>query len=266
MERYPYSASNCKAAFQLNWSLTVFSDSGFSGIEKLAEQVSPLLENDGVRILEWRLKNQDVLQFFLSTKPDLPPTEIVRFLKARLQYASRNSQPIKFKRNYGIRSVGTANDKVLDHYIAIQPERHPMAQERVQAMFQEIQYHDSLVEISRPRTTSHGQYIYGLQVVVESQGDWNNVHKDSLNGYIHSIKNTCIRNEWLLSRIGILANHIHILVGPGATDSPENVALELLNELSKSETTIAQFKFSFYVGTFGPYNRAAIWNALRDCW
>jgi hypothetical protein len=68
--------------------------------------------------------------------------------------------------------------------------------------------------------------------------------------------------NWRLSRIGLLSNHIHILLSCNVTDSPESVALSLLNNLAYVRGMRPVFRFSYFVGTFGSYNRDAIRNRL----
>jgi REP element-mobilizing transposase RayT len=261
-ERF-YNSQNCNAAFQLNWSLSLFSKTGFHQADRFLDASIQTLETDGVRILQWRLQSPCQLQLFLSTRPNLAPSEIVRFTKARLQYQSRSFTPVSFQRNYHICSVGSANATVVDGYVAKQTLKHPMAQERVQQMFREIQYHNPSVQIELPRTNSYGQFIYGLHVVVESQDGWNEVRREVLCGYLCAIQRGAKDKNWLLSRIGILANHIHILLGANAMDSPEFASLYLLNLLAGSQGSKVLFRYSYFVGTIGRYDRGAIWNSFK---
>ena len=262
MDEPIYRPDECQAAYQLNWSVTLFASKDFGSLKSTLEDLQQTWEIDGIRVLEWRLTAPDVVQLFLSTKPSLAPCEIIRFLKGRWQYAARKSVPVAFKRNYCITSVGSANALVLDQYVDQQALKHRMAQERVQTMFEDLQYHNPDVDLELLQSNSYGRYIYSLQVVVETQDSWNDVRQRALTGYRHAIQKACVSNQWRLSRIAILANHIHVLVGPTVEASPESVALSILNCLAESQEQKALFKFSYYVGTFGPYNRNAIWNKL----
>jgi len=78
----------------------------------------------------------------------------------------------------------------------------------------------------------------------------------------HSIK-SCAKHNWRLSRIGLLSNHLHILVGPAVDDSPNEVALAFLNNMAYAQGMKPLFRFSFFAGTFGEYDRGAIWNAME---
>jgi len=83
-----------------------------------------------------------------------------------------------------------------------------------------------------------------------------------LAAYQRSIIAGCRRHDWLLSRIGLLSNHLHILLAAGIADSPQSVVLSLMNNLAYSQAMKAIWRFSYYAGTFGPYDRGAIWNSL----
>jgi len=262
MDEPIYRTDGCQSAYQLNWSLTLLAAKDFGFPKPILEDLQHTLELDGIRVLEWRLTAPDVVQLFLSTKPGLAPCEIIRFVKGRWQYTARKSVPVAFKRNYCITSVGSANAMVLDQYVDQQAIKHRMAQERVQTMFEDLQFQNPDIDLGLLQSTSYGRYIYSLQVVVETQDGWNDVRQSALTGYRQAIQQTCISNLWRLSRIAILANHIHMLVGPTVEASPESVALSFLNCLAESQKRKAIFKFSYYVGTFGPYNRNAIWNKL----
>ena len=51
---------------------------------------------------------------------------------------------------------------------------------------------------------------------------------------------------------------VHILLGCAVTESPESVALSLLNNLAFVQGMKPVYRFSYYVGTFGKYDRNSI--------
>ncbi len=61
-----------------------------------------------------------------------------------------------------------------------------------------------------------------------------------------------------LSRIGLLSNHLHILPGAAVTESPQSVALSLMNNIAYVSGMTAVLKFSYYAGTFGGYDCGAM--------
>lgn len=200
----------------------------------------------------------NVMQFFVSTQPRVSPSEIVRSVKGRWQYLLREQHPSAFRRNYRIDTVGEANAAVLDQYVARQNEKHPMADSRVQERLVALQFHDPAVDLSAIQTGNYGQFVNALQVVIETADGWNEIRPDVLTATRDMIVRSAERKNWRLSRIGLLSNHIHILLGASVTESPESIALSLLNNLASVHDMRPVFRFSYYVGTFGGYDRSAI--------
>ena len=170
----------------------------------------------------------------------------------------RSQHPSAFRRNYFIGSVGEANSATLNNYVARQTEKHPMADDRVTARLTALQFHDPAVSIAEERVGNYGKFVYGLQVVVENAGGWNEIRDEVLTASREMIVRASTAKGWRLERIGLLSNHIHVLFGCTVTESPEGVALSLLNNLAHSQGMSPAFRFSYYVGTVGRYDRNAI--------
>lgn len=66
------------------------------------------------------------------------------------------------------------------------------------------------------------------------------------------------KKGWYVSRIGLVSNHIHILLGAAVTESPQSVALSIMNNIAYVYEMTPILKFSFYVGTFGGYDRGVV--------
>ena len=259
-----YSAENTKAAYQLNWSVALFGSNEVPSSTDWLPQLKSATESDGVRILECHWPSSNVVQFLISTLPALSPSQIVRSVKGRLQYVIRDKNPKSFRRNYFIGSVGEVNSQVLDQYVEKQAGKHPMADPTVQSRNEVLQFHDSSVDLSSRRTGNYGQYVHSLQIVLENSDNWHEVREQVLVGSRNMILGCAAKKRWLLSRIGILSNHIHVLVGIGVNESPESAALSLLNNLSFAQGWKPVFRFSYYAGTFGGYDRDAIRRTVKE--
>jgi REP element-mobilizing transposase RayT len=253
-----YTADNTTPAFQLNWSVSLFARVALPPPCEWREQLAAATEADGVRILEFHGTQDNVGHFLVSTTPGIAPSQIVRSLKGRWQYLIRRRHPSAFRRNYFIGSVGEANCQVLDQYIAGQTSKHRMADRRVQNRFEALQFHDPTVDLGQTHTGNHGQFVYALQVVVENECGWNEVRESVLVESRDMIARAAAKKGWRLSRIGLLSNHVHVLLGAGVAESSESVALSLMNNLAYVQGMKPVLRFSYYVGTFGPYDRGAI--------
>jgi hypothetical protein len=62
----------------------------------------------------------------------------------------------------------------------------------------------------------------------------------------------------LLSRAAIVADHVHLALGCGIAVSPMEVALCYMNNLAYAMGMRPVFMFSYYVGTFGEYDRGVV--------
>jgi hypothetical protein len=253
-----YTPENTRAAYQLNWSLSLFGTSPLPEQETWSKELSSATERDGVRILSSTKRSANVVQFFLSTKPSTAPSEIVRTVKARLQYLIRHQISKAFRRNYHIQSVGSAKSSVLDQYVGRQTSKHPMADSRVQALLEACQFSDDSVDLARLRIGTYGQYLNSLHVVLQNADGSNEIREVTLSKIQANICSLAKIEGWRLSRIGLLSNHIHILLGASVTESPQSVALLLMNRVAEVYDSRPWLKFSYYVGNFGGYDRGAI--------
>ncbi|MBL8891317.1 MAG: transposase [Planctomycetaceae bacterium] len=257
-----YTADDTRAAYQLNWSLTLFLREPTPPESHWLESLKAATEPDAVRILEYHRPDALTIQFFVSTQPQISPAQIIRSIKGRLQYVVKEAVPKLFRRNYSVLSVGAANNSCLDAYVAKQPARHPMADPKVQLLFESLQYVDESIKLHDARLSSHGQFLNSLHIVLEYREHLNIVDEKALIAIRLMIIRSCQQKGHLLGRIGLVANHMHILVGCHVDESPQDVALALMNNLAYVSGMKAMFEYSFYVGTFGSYDHAAIRRAL----
>ena len=259
-----YTPDNTTAAYQLNWSLALFGTEEFPSQEDWLNDLKMATESDGVRILEHHAAAANVSLFFVSTTPQVSPSQIVRSVKGRWQYLIRRMVPKAFRRNYSISSVGEATSEVLEKYVASQPRKHPMADVRVQQQIEVLQFRDDSVNLRAARISSHGRFIYNLHIVLENEAGWHETRSEVLIRSRQMILDASAKHRWGLARIGIVSNHIHILLTANVTESPESVAMSLMNNLAHVQDMKPVLRFSYYVGTFGEYDRAAIRRNLQQ--
>jgi REP element-mobilizing transposase RayT len=175
-----HTPENTRAAYPLNWSLSLFGTTPLPDQETWSKQLA------GVLILSAKQRSANVVQFFLRTKQLTAPSEIVRTLKARLQY------------------------------------------------------------------------LNSPHVVLENADGWNEIRDVALSKIRGNIRSLAKNEGWSFPRIELLSNHIHILLGAEVTESPQSLALWLMNRVAAVFDGKPWLKFSFYVGTFGGYDRGAI--------
>lgn len=253
-----YTAANCRVAYQLHWSLTLFAAQAWPEKDCWWEPLRQAVEPDGVRLLEFQPGVNAAGQFFVSTRPEVSPSEIVRSVKGRLQYLVRDAIPQIWRRHYSITSVGDANSDVLQGYVGRQVQHHPMADPRVVDRLSQFQFHDPSVDLAALRASAHGRFTHGLHLVLENKDRLCDTREEWLAANRAMLIAACRKKGWLLARLGLVGNHLHSLVGCDVSDSPRDVALSLMNNLAFAHGMKPVVEYSFYAGTFGPYDHDAI--------
>src|SRR5262249_49395483 len=90
-----YTAANCKFAYQLNWSLTVYWRTA-PGAADWWPTLQAATEADGIRLLQHRFAKPDLSLFLVSTQPQVPAQLIPQRVKGRLQHLLRAALPKPF--------------------------------------------------------------------------------------------------------------------------------------------------------------------------
>jgi len=258
-----YTSENCRIAYQLHWSLTLFAKTALPPAEVWQPALEAAIESDGVRLLEYCESDPTNAQFFLSTKPEVSPSEVVRSVKGRLQYQLRASIPQLWQRHYSITSVGDTNHSVLQGYVAKQIEHHQVADPRAVEVLSQSQFNDVKVDLNRECTSSYGKFTNNLHVVLENAERLAEIRPEVFAASQKMLVGVCQKKEWRLSRVAFLPNHLHLLVGCGVTDKPCDVVFSIMNNLAYAHGMKAIYDFSFYVGTFGSYDHGAIRRNLK---
>ncbi len=251
-----YTVDNCKVAYQLNWSLAVFWREALPTANWLPE-LQAATEPDGVRVLEHRFLKPGVSQFLLSSRPDVSPERVVRSVKGRLQYLVRVDRPKAFRRNFGLRSLGSASREVVEQYVGSQTNHHPLADRRVEEIICGLQINNPRADLSEPRQSGHALYWYALHVCFVHEGRCPELRTAALQAMRKMILRAAQKKRHALSRAGILADHIHLALGCNPHESPADVALSYMNNLAYVCGCKRLFSFGFYVGTFGEYDLGA---------
>ncbi|MGO9112181.1 MAG: transposase [Thermoguttaceae bacterium] len=252
-----YALENCRSAYQLNWSLSIFWHQRPSTAEWLGA-LQAATEPDGVRVLEHRFVDERMSQFLVSTKPAVSPHALVRSVKGRLQYLVRGERPRAFQRNYCLRSVGSVTRGDVENYVRSQPGHHPMADPRVQAILERNQICNPHVDLSCPRESDHAIYLYNLHIVLVHAERFREVREERVAARRAMILGVCERQGYLLSRAGIVSDHVHLALGGVPNQSPGEIAVRFMNNLAYRDGMKRVFEFGYYVGTFGEYDLGAI--------
>ena len=253
-----YTADNTEPAYQLNWGLTLFWRQTPIPVADWLPALQAVTEADGVRVIKHQVARNEASQFFVSTTPPVSPAQLIRSVKGRLQHLIRQRFPKAFRRNYCLRSIGSATRENVEEYVANQLGHHRMADPRVQERLAEFQKRYPLADLSKPAFSAHGEYWYNLHLVIVNDERWMEVRQEVLRGLLDMVERAASKHGHRLSRAALLADHIHLTMGCPIDRSPEEIALGYLNNCAYACGMKRVFRFSYYVGTIGEYDRGAV--------
>jgi REP element-mobilizing transposase RayT len=256
-----YNAENSHFAYQLNWSLSIFANTQLPDPSAWLPKLKTATETDGVRILEHHRQN-NTHQFLISTQPFIAPSQSIHSVKARFQYLIRDAVPQAFRRNYHIQSIGSAKREAIQNYVSSQTSHHIMADHRVQQRFADSQFHDPSANLSAPRRSAYGQFVYNLHLVFVHRERLNDIRPQYLEETQSMLKRASAHHKHLLSDVGILSDHVHLAIGCDIKESPLTVALSYLNNLAYAQGMKVAYQHGGYLGTFGEYDLGAIRQSL----
>jgi REP element-mobilizing transposase RayT len=251
-----YTPDNVAVAYQLNWGLCLFwrirasADSDWLSI--LKEQCEPA----GLRILNHQLLSDDISQFFVSTQPHIVPAEIARGVKGRLQRLVRDEAPKPFQRNYDLHSIGSTQREKVENYVARQLQHHATDELTISADEKDLQLVNPEVDLGRIRYSSHSRFRCNLHIVFRFAERV--IDTDRLPNVRQTLRRTAAKHDHELSRIGLLDDHVHLVLGFGLRESPLHLALPYMNNVAWVFGMSPVLRFSCFVGTCGEYDRGAV--------
>ena len=252
-----YTADNCQFACPLQWGVSAFWREPMTDDQWLPALTSAL-DADGIRLLRHGFSGPQTSQFFVSTLPGVAPVTVVQRIKGRLQYLVRSARPQALKGNYAIRSIGNVTRELIEGYVASQVEHHRYADPRFAERLQAYQFVDDSLDLSRQRHTTHGVYWYNLHLVFVRKNRDAEWHDRELSATRDMILKASAARGYLLSRAGILPDHVHLVLGCPLENTPAEVALSFMNNLAFASGMRPIFQFGAFVGTVGEYDNRAI--------
>ncbi|HUE72978.1 MAG TPA: hypothetical protein VMP01_18985 [Pirellulaceae bacterium] len=253
-----YTADNCHPAYELRWSLALFSNRQMPPAADWIEQLRMAVEPDGVRVLEHTFRSPTTLLFLLSTKSHASPKGIVKSVKGRLQHAVRATHPELFKRNFSLTGIGEVRREAVEAYVSQQLGHHRMADQQVQEPLADFQLCFPEVDLSEARFSTHGRYLCNLHLVLVHNERWCDVCYERLAITRDMVLRAARKKGHSLSRLAVLPDHLHVTLGFSWNEAPADVALGYLNNLAYAHGMKPLFQFGYFVGTFGEYDLDAV--------
>ena len=151
--------------------------------------------------------------------------------RAACRILCRQTHPKAFRRNFSLTSLGDANRTAVEHYVSDQLGHHRMADPRILARLARYQLAFPDVDLSRPVFSDHGRYVYNLHLVLVHAERWRQASEEFLDATRDMVLKAARQKGHRLSRAAILADHVHLTFGAPYERSPEEIALELSEQL-----------------------------------
>jgi REP element-mobilizing transposase RayT len=256
-----YTRDSIKAAYQLRYDWTGWPSSGtlpFEPDEAFFGQLALHWEMDGIRLLERRWQSHQV-HLFTSVKPSVSPQFFSARMKGRLQHALRkNDTFVKFSRKVSMRTVGDTKTAAVERYIENQAVNEDLADPEFRKFLERFTVINEGVDLELPAKTNSGRYWYNLHLVfVLRKKFW---LTDAVQ--LGKLRDGCLRiaelKDHRISRLAVMPDHLHIALRGNTAVSPEDIALNFMNNLAFLLRQDGLWQPSYYVGGFAEYDMDAI--------
>jgi putative transposase len=215
-----------------------------------------------------------VVRSLVSLKPRDSPSRVTGIVRGNLSKSLRErcGRREMWSRGVFFRSVGTVTGDVIRQYIAGQFAHHAMTSVRDPARLMLAQFHDSR-DAAQLRSDSHARFEYNVHVVLVT--DWRVPFLDLevAEALVEYWRQVCEKKSWIAWDIEVVSDHAHLFVGLRPVDTPESVALSLMNNSEhycerRYTAAMRDAKLStlwrprFYVGTSGAVTTAQVMSFL----
>ena len=215
-------------------------------------------EADGIRRLETSWSGERI-QFVFSVRPQVSPELFVNRVKGRLQHHLRKSGlPSDFSRKVAFRTIGRNRTADVANYIRGQVHAGRFVDPAFAAQLRQFTVSDPTIDLSLPTATVRGRYWYNLHVVlvVAQRGLIRDL--ETLRTIDRWCPAICNKMDAGLAHRSLMPDHLHLAIRGNIQDSPEEIALSLMNNLAFAIGQKAIWQPSYYAGTFGEYDMNAV--------
>ena len=180
-------------------------------------------------------------------------------VKGRLQYALRKSGlATKFSRKVGFRGIGDNHAAEVEKYINRQVDKENFVDPAFADFVRQFTVTEAGVHLDQPTRTNSGRYWYNLHLVlvVESRNRFTDLES------FKTLDRWCLKvakkKGYAISTRSVMPDHLHLALRGNIEESPEGIALSMMNNLAYAFGNNPLWQFSYYVGTFSEYDMAAV--------
>ena len=186
-------------------------------------------EEKGFHVLESELEPTS-LRAVLSLQPNTVPSAVTRIIKGNLAAEARRLTGTHnlWSRGWFLRSLGAITNQTVRDYVANQFPHHRAIPVDTPEIVERARYHDP-ADPAELRKLQHVVFEYNLHLVFSVQRRCDFLDLEVAESLIAYWRLVCQRKGWRLWDAEVPSDHAHLFVGVQPADSPESVALSLLN-------------------------------------
>ena len=261
-----YRLEHVEPAYQLRYVWSGWpSDETFSYTSlDLLNNVSPLWEKDGIRLLEAQW-SPSLCQVLFSTLPNVSPIFLAQRAKGRLDKALRDSgHSLSWSRKVAVRSIGKNNLQIVQQYIRQQVASANFVDPRFGQQMRRYTFQDPQVVHAEPTLVTRGRYWYDLHLVLVNADGFVNTHESTLEMILAGVKGVGAEQSIAISNVSIMPDHLHLALRPAPDLSPKEVASLFLNGLVPYSRGNCMWRETYYAGTFGIYSMQGVRKKLIE--
>jgi REP element-mobilizing transposase RayT len=255
-----YTGHNVRPAHDIHYSWTGWSSEEYFPAtlpEGMLLHLAGALAKDNLQ-MESQVWRSDEVHLSVAAPPDAAPTWISQRVKGRVDHALRqHGVALSFSRKVSLRAFGHNRTTVVDKYVRDQLENVDLADPRYRQTLAAAAVNDPAVDLSAAVSSRHGQYWYGLHVVLVVARR----HRIGQREFLAGLRDRGIQaarvRDCGVKRVAIMPDHMHVAVRGAPGLSPLEIALGIQEETA-GVAGCRLWEDNFYVGTFGDYDCGAV--------
>jgi REP element-mobilizing transposase RayT len=254
-----YTSQNVVPAYQLRYTWAGWPTRGQLPATAPLDQLAPLWEQDGLRLLEHKWSSESV-QLTFSTRPDVSPVFLAARAKGRLQHAMHrtNARFAVFSRKVSVRALGENTTQQVLAYIAAQVGKEHFVDRRFEESMKEFTVVCRDVDLAKPTESARGRYWYNLHVVLVAEGRCPTTDRSVLARIRDGCFQIAKKKGYAIGGLSVMPDHLHVALRGAIQQSPQETALAFQNNLAWLLGQVRIWRDGFYAGTFGEYDMGAI--------
>jgi REP element-mobilizing transposase RayT len=195
----------------------------------------------------------DAVQLLFTATHQLSPVTATQRIKGRLQHELRQAgTPVAFSRKVALRSLGDNTRPVVEGYLGKQVDKEDLDDPRFAATMKAFTVARA-TDLSQPAATHSGRFWYNLHIVLVTAGRRWVRDYERLGKTRDGVLKVADAKGYRLKSVAVMPDHVHLALGGDPAQTPEEIALCFMNNLSFLLGRNRVWEDGYYVGTFSEY-------------